>query len=126
EAFVFQVSFSLDLNDLDFHPNSPDHGFVVGTNLVRKIHFNGINNPSVSNTPNGAVSLPANTWNSVHAFSNGNAIVVGGSKVYLFKNGSWAEEANPPSNFTSPNITDVFFRDDYNGYIVGSYTVGSA
>ena len=46
----------------------------------------------------------------LHRFFRGNG----------YKNGQWAENATP-GGLTNADFRDVYFRDDYNGYIVGKH-----
>lgn len=123
-----QAQLTGNIVDIEFSPDTPTEGFIVGNNgLAKRISYESyMSNAVISSMPTYTGSYPSKSWVSAHAFTSGYAMVVGENAAYFYRDGIWAENASPESStFPSAEIKDVFFRDDYNGYLVGSYMNGA-
>ena len=106
----------------DINYNSSGIGYIVGT-ATRALRINStavVNYLGVAT----ATSSPPD-FRTVHVFSN-NSFIAAGTKasVYYYKTSSFVQQNNftAPAGLTSTVITikDIFFHDDYTGYMVGS------
>jgi RHS repeat-associated protein len=89
-------------------------GYMVGTSAQR-IRFNPTTYVPTYSTPAG--TFPAgSTFRAVHIFRNGAFITAGDAGKIYCNNTSWV---SIPLLSGTPNLKDIYFHDDRNGYVVG-------
>jgi photosystem II stability/assembly factor-like uncharacterized protein len=112
-----------DLYDIDFGDNSPNMGYVVGSN---KTAFK-LNLPNFTTSSLPALPLSyAYNLHAVHAFLDNSIMAVGSKGAAVFYNAinnTWYRHGlpNPPGSTDSTrySFNDVYFHDDRSGYVVG-------
>ncbi|MFI5140715.1 MAG: RHS repeat-associated core domain-containing protein, partial [Bacteroidia bacterium] len=108
-----------DLNDISFGSNTPNQGYIVGSNKTAfKI--------TLPNTITSLGTLPAigSGYNlkALHVFLDNSFMAVGNKGVAVFYNAgnaNWYEHDPPAAYAGTENFNDVCFLDDQNGFVVG-------
>ncbi len=103
-----------DFNDITF--TSTNHGFIVGGNGSSSVVIGTTNGGANWNT----ITSTANALNGIHGFKRSNTFVaVGDAGQVVGFDGTNTFTNNIQPTVSVPNLHDVYFHDDINGYAVG-------
>jgi RHS repeat-associated protein len=117
---VPSLSGTVNFLDVDFAPDGK-YGIVTGsgTNALSLVP----NGSNFTMTSLGTAGVSANL-RAVHVFPNHSFITAGNKgKIYYYKGGTFYSQTafTPPAGLLAANVVfnDIYFRDDYTGYLVG-------
>ena len=119
--YVTYDAFTGDIRDINFRTPVSAQGYIATTQSIREItHSGGTSSLSVSFGTTTSITA-TDTINAIHVFENQNVMAVGTASLVKLFNKASSTVTDLRSNIpASKTLNDVFFHDDYNGYVLGN------